>query len=230
VDGCARDPDLAWRRNTHAVGLLAEACVRRGTDLLLVSTNEVFDGERADGLGYREADGTGPRNSYGASKLRGEDEAREAYLRAGAPRLWIVRTAWLYGPAGNDFPTRILAASDRRAPGEPLPVVTDEHGSPTFTQDLATAIMTLVSRTTGGVYHLVNPGAVSRFQVAEHVLRRLRPGRELRPISRTEFPRDSDPPPWAVLDGSTAADKGVTLRPWSEALDAYLDQLDSTKD
>jgi dTDP-4-dehydrorhamnose reductase len=223
VDGCAREPDVALRRNGEATGALARACAERGVGLLVVSTNEVFDGDRTDCQGYLEDDPTGPRNPYGASKLAGELAAREAF--GDGPGLWIARTAWLYGPPGNDFPTKIVAAADRLPEGEALPVVSDEVGSPTFAVDLAAAILALIAATDGGIYHLVNNGAVSRLKVAEHVLGRLRPERAVRPISRTEFTRASDPPPWAVLDNGRAAAAGVTIRGWTDALDTYVDGL-----
>ncbi len=226
VDGCAREPELALRRNGDAAGALADACASAGAGLVLVSTNEVFDGERTDGRGYTEDDTTNPPNPYGASKLRGEELAREAYRGAGlADRLWIVRTAWLYGPPGNDFPTKILAATDRLPPGEPLKVVTDEVGSPTYTVDLAAAILDLVASAPGGTYHLAAPGAASRFDVAAEVMTRCRPAIRLAPISRREFVRASSPPAWGVLDSSRAASFGVRLRPWQEALRDYLSGL-----
>ena len=119
VDECARQPDLAMRRNGVATGVLAAACRARGVGLLVVSTNEVFSGDRRDGQGYAETDAAAPRNPYGASKLAGEEAARAAF--ADGPGLWIVRTAWLYGPPGNDFPDKITAAADRLPEGEPLP-------------------------------------------------------------------------------------------------------------
>ena len=92
VDGCAREPERAMRRNALAVAELADACVRSGTDLVLVSTNEVFDGRRTDGLAYTPEDGPRPANPYGASKLAGEAAAQAAFLghgglieRPGAP-------------------------------------------------------------------------------------------------------------------------------------------------
>ncbi len=107
VDGCARDPDLAMARNGTATGRLARACAAAGVDLVVVSTNEVFDGRRTDGRGYRPDDPTAPANPYGASKLAGELAARDAYAALpgggsglGGPALAIVRTAWLYGPPG----------------------------------------------------------------------------------------------------------------------------------
>lgn len=223
VDGCARQPDLAFQRNATAVSTLAEACAARSVRLVVISTNEVFDGRRTDGRGYRESDETAPINPYGASKLAGEEAAR-AFFGAG-DGLWIVRTAWLYGPPGNDFPSKIVAASDRRGSSEPLPVVADETGSPTSTADLAAAILDMIAATNGGTFHLVNEGVASRFDWAQAVLVRCRSGRQLRPISLTELVRDSKPPAWAVLDTSAAAAIGVRMRGWRDALADYLPRL-----
>ena len=220
VDECARQPDLAMRRNGDATRVLAAACHARGVGLLVVSTNEVFSGDRRDGRGYLETDETGPRNPYGASKLAGEEAAREAF--ADGPGLWIARTAWLYGPPGNDFPDKITAAADRLPEGEPLPVVADEFGSPTYTLDLARAILALVSLTEGGIYHLVNSGGASRREWADRVLSVRRPGRTTRPIAASEFTRASNPPPWGVLDTSRAESVGVPIRSWQAALADYL--------
>jgi dTDP-4-dehydrorhamnose reductase len=220
VDACARDPELAMRRNGAASGAIAQACRDHAAGLLIVSTNEVFSGDRSDGQGYRETDATGPRNPYGASKLAGEEAARAAF--GDQPGLWIVRTAWLFGAPGGDFPDRITAAADRLPVEEPLPVVADEFGSPTSTSDLARGILDLVARTDGGTFHLVNAGVASRREYAEAVLAVRRPGRATRPISRTAFTRASEPPPWGVLDASGVDAVGVRLRPWQEALEAYL--------
>ena len=195
---------------------------RAGRRIGLISTNEVFDGERTDGRGYTEADPPGPINPYGASKLAGEREASKAYEDQGDR--WIVRTAWLYGPPGNDFPNKILAASDRLPPGEPLSVVEDEIGSPTFARDLAEALLNLIDLTDGGQFHLVNNGRASRLDWAARLLGRLRPDRPLKPISRTAFSRPSKPPAWAVLE-SIAMPDHARLRHWTDATDAYLPEL-----
>ncbi len=239
VDGCARDPDLALRRNGTAVGELAEACVAAGVDLVLVSTNEVFDGSRSDGRGYGPSDPPRPINPYGASKLAGELAARTAFARGGSaseaekgtpgparPRLAIVRTAWLYGPPGNDFPARILAAADRaRAAGEPLRVVGDEVGSPTYTADLARAIARLLGAGPfSGVHHVVNGGTASRAAWARELLRLVGNDVALEEVSSAAWPRASSPPPWAVLE-PTPLPSGQPLRPWPEALAEYVPAL-----
>ena len=146
VDGCAREPDLAQRRNGDATGVLAAACAARGVELLIVSTNEVFAGDRDDRVGYAPTDPTAPPNAYGRSKLAGERAATEAFERAGRTGgLGIARTAWLFGPPGRDFPHKILdAAAKARAEGEPLRVVGDEWGTPTYAADVADAIVELL--------------------------------------------------------------------------------------
>ncbi len=219
VDMAAGDPDTAMRRNGRSVSILAQACQENDARLVLISTNEVFDGERDDGRGYIESDSTNPRNAYGRSKLAGEVAAQEAY--AGSDGLWIVRTAWLYGPPGQDFPDKITSAADQVAPAS-LGVVDDEAGSPTYTLDLARAIYALIERSRGGIFHLVNSGVASRYDWAQRVLAVRRPRRELRRMPRSQFARASDPPPWGVLDGSRAAGIGVLMRPWEAALADYL--------
>jgi dTDP-4-dehydrorhamnose reductase len=242
VDGCARDPALAARRNGEAVAELAAACVRAGAALTLISTNEVFDGARADGRGYDEDDEPRPANPYGASKLAGERAALAAFAGespAGAnaapaaadapadagPGLTIVRTAWLYGPPGNDFPTKVLAAAARLPAGAPLKMVADEVGSPTHAVDLAQAIVGLVTRVRAGTYHLVNAGTASRLEAAQVVLARCRTDIAVQPIRAAEFVRASTPPAWAVLDAGKAARLGVVLRPWDGALREYAASL-----
>jgi len=229
VDGCARDPALAIRRNGRAVGVLARACRQVGIGLVLISTNEVFDGRRTDRRGYVETDVPNPINPYGVSKLEGERLAAEAY-RARLPDLaerglWIVRTGWLFGAPGVDYPRKILAAAPRLAPGDALRVVEDEIGCPTYATDLAESILRLVEVTPGGLFHLVNRGAVSRFEWAAGVLKRCGHNVPLEPIRQAAFVRASTPPAWAVLDTRRAEGLGIAMRPWEDAFDAYAPDL-----
>lgn len=227
VDGCARDPELALARNGQATGVLAAACAPRGIDLVVVSTNEVFDGRRTDGRGYRPDDATAPLNPYGASKLAGERAAAEAYGRAAVSgALGIVRTAWLYGPPGNDFPSKILAAAERsRDAGEPLRLVSDEIGSPTFTHDVAEAIVELIAgAAVEGTHHIVNSGIASRADWARELLRQVDLDAPTADVPASTWARASTPPAWGVLD-PTPLPGGEPLRPWPAALADYLPTL-----
>ena len=230
VDGCAREPDLAMRRNAGATGVLAAAAVERGIDLLVVSTNEVFDGRRTDGNGYAADDPAAPINAYGASKLAGESAARDAWDRGGAgasgPALGVARTAWLYGPPGNDFPSKILAAAERAsAAGEPLRLVADETGSPSYTLDIAEAIAELIGAASiAGTHHLVNAGRASRAVWARELLRQTGTVVATEDVPASTWPRASTPPAWAVLE-PTPLPGGEPLRAWQAALADYLPAL-----
>lgn len=225
VDGCARDPELAMRRNGTAVGELAAACARRGIDMVFISTNEVFDGRRTDGTGYVPGDERNPINPYGAAKAEAERLAMAAFEADGARgRLGIVRTSWLYGPPGNDFPAKIAtAALKAKAAGEPLRVVGDEIGCPTYTPDLAEAIVELIAEDgiTGApartaIHHLVNTGRASRADWAREVLRATRIETRVVDVPGSTWNRASTPPSWAVLE-PTPLPSGEPMRPWREA-------------
>jgi dTDP-4-dehydrorhamnose reductase len=229
VDGCAREPELALRRNGEATGVLARATAARAIDLLVVSTNEVFDGRRTDGLGYGPDDLAAPINPYGASKQAGEEAARAAYASvkgAGGPALGIVRTAWLYGPPGNDFPSKILDAAERTAAsGEPLRLVADEIGSPSYTHDVAEGIAELIgSAAIGGTHHLVNGGRASRADWARELLRQAGIAVATEDVPAATWRRASTPPMWSVLQ-STPLPGGEPLRPWQAAIADYLPVL-----
>ncbi len=226
VDGCSRDPALASRRNAAATHELAVSCAARGVDLVLVSTNEVFDGQRTDGRGYRPEDPPAPPNAYGRSKLDGEVAARAAFAGRDGRALAVVRAAWLYGPPGNDFPAKIVAAALRaRASGDLLRLVDDEYGSPTSTADLAEAIVELIgSGAIAGTHHYVNLGAVSRADWGREVLRLARIEVATEDVPASTWTRPSTPPRWGVLEAS-ALPSGEPMRPWTEALADYAPAL-----
>jgi dTDP-4-dehydrorhamnose reductase len=241
VDGCARDPERAMARNGHATGALAEACAKRQVDLIVVSTNEVFDGTRTDGRGYAADDAPNPINPYGASKLAGERSAAAAFGRAGGPpldayeptgrprtdaQLAIVRTAWLYGAPGTDFPAKILVAAGRaNASGEPLRAVADEWGSPTWTADVAEAIVELLgSGEYGGIHHIVNAGIASRADWARTLLPMVGLEVRIEDVPASTWKRDSTPPAWGVLE-PTPLPGDEPLRAWPSALAEYVPTL-----
>lgn len=225
VDGCARDPELAHRRNSGSVHVLAEATAARAIDLLQISTNEVFDGLRAHDRGYRPDDRATPANPYGQSKFLGEVAASAAY-RGRHAGLAIIRSSWLYGPPGNDFPTKILAAADRAsATGEPLRVVNDEFASPTYSHDLAEAIVELLgSGEVSGVHHVVNAGIASRADWARELFRQAGLSVAIEEVPASTWERASTPPSWGVLE-PTRLPSGQPLRSWQVALADYLPLL-----
>ena len=226
VDGCALDPDLAMRRNAVATGALAAACADRGTDLVVVSTNEVFDGSRMDGQPYLSTDPMTPGNPYGASKAEGERLARLAFDARRGAALGIARTAWLFGMPGRDFPSRIIDAAARaQASGEPLRVVNDEWGTPTYTADVADAIVELLANDSiAGTHHLVNGSFATRADWARDVLVRAGLDLDVVDVPSTTWTRPSRPPRWGVL-APTTLPSGEPMRPWQAAMADYAPAL-----
>lgn len=215
VDGCARDPDLALARNGKATAVLAAACRAADASLLIVSSNEVFDGARTDGLGYSPTDATNAPNPYGRSKLAAEHGALEAF--GGSVGLGIVRTAWLFGEGKPDFPARIAAAARAAvADGRTLRVVADEIGTPTYVPDLAAAIVALTRGRIDGVHHVVNGGIASRAEWARDVFERLQIPVPVEEITLDQYARPSTPPRWGVLAPTPVP--GGPLRTWREAM------------
>jgi dTDP-4-dehydrorhamnose reductase len=212
VDGCARDPERAMRINGEAAGAVAAAAATAGALIVQISTNEVFDGtlDRP----YAEGDEPNPINPYGASKRAGE-----LAVAAANARHLIVRTAWLFGPRGADFATKILAAANRAwSAGEPLRVVDDEWGNPTWTPWLADAIAALVSDSRSldaRIWHLAGEPPTSRRRWAEHVLKDV--DVQILPITLADYPRPSQPPRRAILDTGRAGAMGLTLE-WASAV------------
>jgi len=216
VDGCARDPDQAYRANALGAQNVALACITCDAALVYVSTNEVFDGTATEP--YREWDTTNPINPYAKSKAAGE-----WFVRHLLTRFYIARTAWLYAPGGRNFsnPSRIIQLADKHGA---LKVVSDEVGNPTCALDLAAAIAALIQTKAYGVYHLVNSGHCSRYEFVREVLRI--GGREhvpVKPISLDDFPRASTPPHFAPLINTAAAALGIELCPWQKALEEFLE-------
>lgn len=214
VDGCARDPALAYQVNGLGTQNVALACRQFDAAMVHISTNEVFSGDRVEG--YEEWMTPNPRNPYGCSKA-----AAEAHVKNILNDFYIVRTAWLYASGGRNF---IHAILDRARNKGQVRVVVDEVGNPTYAVDLAIAIAQLIQTRQYGIYHFVNSGACSRWEFANEILRLAGLEATNTPILSREFKRLSTPPPYGVLHNVAGMAIGITLRPWTEALAAYVEE------
>jgi dTDP-4-dehydrorhamnose reductase len=213
VDGCERDPDAAFRVNALGARNVAVGAARAGAALVQISTDYVFPGD-SDRPCW-EFDRPGPVNVYGASKLAAEDLVRMVH-----DRVFVVRSAWLFGIEGQSFVTRILERADR---SEPLEVVDDEVGSPTFCDDLADALERLVATRAFGVHHLVSEGACSRLEFARAILNQA--GRFDTPVRPTSaFPRVAPRPKYTPLRNFAAAELGIRLPGWETGLARYFER------
>ena len=213
VDGCALNPETANLINAIGTKNIANICAEYGAAMVLLSTNEVFDGRKP--YSYTEQDIPGAINTYGESKL-----AAERYTVDILERYYIVRTSWMYAAGGANFVHTIL---DLASKGQDIAVVTDELGAPTYAQDLALAIIELVDKAPYGIYHLVNSGHVSRYGFARQVVN-LTGDRSLdiKPILLSEYQRESCPARNGILSNCVASSYGITLRPWQTALGEFL--------
>ncbi len=219
VDGCEKDAQRANQINHVGARNVALAAVRSGAYLVAVSTDFVFSGTASP---YAEDAATDPISVYGASKRAGELSVLEA-----SESFAIARTAWVYGGKGKHFPRSILNLLAARPTIE---VVEDERGNPTFAGDLAQALVQLVSRRLPGIVHLTNEGTTSRFGLAREVASLA--GLDSERIQPTtveaflqKYPLPALRPADSSLMNQRAAEHGVRLRPWPDALAHYIPHL-----
>jgi dTDP-4-dehydrorhamnose reductase len=216
VDNCEDQKELANSINGNGTKNVALACKKFGARLLYVSTDYVFDGSKDSS--YIEEDPTNPINVYGQSKLLGEKYIQEIlndYL--------IIRTSWLFGLGGKNFVESIL---NRGRKGENLKVVNDQFGSPTYTGDLAAAILKLVQNGVKGIINISNSGECSWQEFAAAIYSGVGLDEsKVAPISTAEFGAKAPRPKNSRLS-SERFEKvaGYRLRDWKEALKNYLEQ------
>ncbi|MBX6389980.1 MAG: dTDP-4-dehydrorhamnose reductase [Frankia sp.] len=214
VDGAEANEAAAYAVNAAGPAHLAAACAEVDATLIHISTDYVFDGS-AD-KPYEVADPTGPTSAYGRTKLAGE----QAVLALCPSSAYVVRTAWVYGAVGANFVKTMARLAAER---DVLTVVDDQRGSPTWSADLAGALLELaLCGAAPGVYHYTNAGDTTWYGFARAILEELGDDPDkVRPISTAEFPRPAARPAYSVLSSRRWTDAGLPPpRPWREALAA----------
>jgi len=219
VEAAEDDLNAAFRVNETGARSVADCAHRFGVPVVYYSTDFVFDGRK--NTPYAPQDPAAPISVYGRSKLAGEKATRGAN-----PKHYILRTAWLYGPGGNNFVEKMLALAAQRPT---LQIVTDEVGSPTHTWDLCQATRALAKSGKYGVYHAANTGAVSRYDFARAIFEIACIDIDLQPCLGSAFPAKARRPAHAPLDSSAlTAACGHVMRPWREALEHYFQRRAET--
>ena len=217
VDACETQQELAFRVNAEGPRNLASICRDSDIPLMHVSTDYVFDGEKADP--YVEEDEPRPLSVYGRSKLEGEREVGKHL-----DRCWIVRVCGVFGPYRNNF-VSLVAESGRK--GQPLRIVKDQRLAPTYTLDAAMGIERILRRGPYGLYHLTNQGFTSRIEFTREILRKA--GFDhvaVIPISSEETMRPARRPRNSQLENARLKREGIELLPlWEDAVRRYLGQL-----
>lgn len=216
VDLAETERGQARAVNGLGAGSVARACADLGTPLIHISTDYVFDGSSA--RPYHEDDAVAPLGVYGATKLEGERRV----LAAGGT---VVRTSWLFGQGGPSF----VHAIARRAVEQPvLRVVDDQHGIPTWVDDLADALLELADSKLGAeILHLCGDEPVSRHGFARAIVDEMRlhdpvACERIDPISTSELPAAAPRPKSSVLDTTRARSRGLPIRSWRTGLRAML--------
>lgn len=215
VDRAETDRAAAWRTNATGPANLARAAVRHGLSMVQVSTEYVFDGTAAGPI--PEDTPLSPAGVYGASKAAGEVAV------AAVPRHVVARTSWLVGD-GHNFVATMLGLAGR---GVSPTVVDDQVGRPTFTPDLAAALVTLAGAEPG-VYHVTGDGeAVSWAGLAREVFGHAgRDPADVRPVSTADYTADrpgtAPRPANSVLGLSRLTRAGITVPDWRDSLATHL--------
>ncbi len=216
VDGCEENPDLAYDVNGEGVKNLALACKELDCPLVHISTDYIFNGE--SDRPWVEDDEIGPISVYGKSKLKGEE-----YIQEILDKYFIVRTAWLYGINGRNFPKTMLELAQNHSE---ITVVYDEVGTPTYTPDLAYGISQLIESDAYGIYHLTNSGSCSWCEFARYIFEVADVDVKVIPVTASEFARPAPRPHYSVLENKNWIDKGFKpLRSYKEAIKEYIELI-----
>ena len=227
VDKAESEKEQAFAVNRDGPGYLARQCRKLGLPLVHISTDYVFDGTKT--TAYNEQDLIAPLGIYGQSKAAGELLVRQNWANH-----IILRTAWLYGIHGQNFVKTILALGRERST---VKVVTDQRGCPTYSADLADAILTIVGAleaakfSSWGTYHYCGSGSTSWHGFAEAIIEFARRYekltlKELLPIKTDEYPLPAKRPPNSVFDCRKIENNfNIKRHPWKESLQRMMTEL-----
>lgn len=213
VDGCEENQDVAYAVNGKGVKNLTLACRAVDCPLVHISTDYIFNGK--NDRPWVENDEADPISVYGKSKLKGEEAILEIL-----DKFFIVRTAWLYGVNGRNFPKTMLELAENHSQ---ITVVYDEIGTPTYARDLANAISQLIETDFYGIYHITNSGSCSWCEFARYIFEVANVDVNVIPVTASEFARAAPRPSYSVLKNKTWVENGFKpLRSYKDAISEYI--------
>ncbi|MYN29056.1 dTDP-4-dehydrorhamnose reductase [Duganella levis] len=218
VDKAESEPELAYRINAEAPGVMAEEAKKLGAALVHYSTDYVFDGSQPSARG--EDDAVAPLNVYGASKLAGE----QAIAAAGIPHL-IFRTSWVYGMRGKNFLLTMLRLAKER---DELRVVADQHGAPTWSRTIADTTAQVLSQAhaggtawwdqNSGIYHLSAQGQTTWHEFTQAIIEEAGLSCNVLPITTADYPTPAKRPQYSVMSSERLMARFCHLPDWKTAL------------
>ncbi|MDP3901390.1 MAG: NAD(P)-dependent oxidoreductase [bacterium] len=211
VDLCEQKPERAYLINSIGAYNVAMASKMVGSKLIYVSTNAVFNGDKKSA--YIETDQPDPQSIYGRSKYIGElviSSLLKDYI--------IIRTCWLFGGGlarDHKFVTKII----QQLKNLEIKAINDQYGSPTFCKDLVTVIKRLIEDDERGLFHVVNGGSCSRYDIAREIVAHFKSSAKIIPVSSSFFGTNK----LVIANGSLTSSKVIGMRTWQEALREYLE-------
>ncbi len=220
VDKAESEPEKANRINGSAVEQLSMICQAYDAWLIHFSTDYVFDGTK--GSPYLETDPPSPLSAYGYSKWLGE----QAVLKN--PKGIVIRTSWLYSAEGKNFVKTILGVAENHSE---VRVVSDQVGSPTCANDLASLIVKILPLLPGngfepGLYHFANQGSCSWHEFATGIMEAAGLPWRVIPIPTADYPQAARRPAYSVLDTSKIKNRlDLDIPHWKESLKACVEQI-----
>lgn len=215
VDKAEEVYDLAEKINANGPENLAKAAKAVDATLVHISTDYVFDGDLDVTKSYVETDAVGPVTVYGKTKLHGEEQ-----VKANTDKYYIFRTAWLYGD-GNNFVRTMLKLGNEK---DEISVVADQHGSPTYAEDLANIIAEAIEKKIPyGLYHSTNQGFTTWYDFTKKIFELADIKCNVKPVTSEEFIRPAKRPKNSKLNKQKLLDQGVTVPEWEDGLKRYLE-------
>ena len=215
VDKAEEVYDLAEKINSDGPANLAKAAKTIDATLVHISTDYVFDGDLDVSKSYVEEDEVGPVTVYGKTKLHGEEQVKK-----NTDKYYIFRTAWLYGD-GNNFVRTMLKLGQER---EEVSVVADQHGSPTYAEDLANIIGEAIEKKIPyGLYHATNQGFTTWYEFTQKIYELAKVDCKIKPVTSEEFVRPAKRPKNSQLNKDKLLAQGITVPTWEDGLKRYLE-------
>lgn len=215
VDKAEECYELADKINGDGPTNLAKAAKENNAKLVHISTDYVFGGDLSLDKDYKEDDKKAPVTVYGKTKLHGEEQ-----VKANTDKYYIFRTAWLYGD-GNNFVRTMLKLGNEK---DEISVVADQHGSPTYAEDLANIIAEAIEKKIPyGLYHSTNQGFTTWYDFTKKIFELADIKCNVKPVTSEEFIRPAKRPKNSKLNKQKLLDQGVTVPEWEDGLKRYLE-------
>jgi dTDP-4-dehydrorhamnose reductase len=221
VDKAETDKQLAWKINVDAVKNLVISSSLHDSYLIQISTDYVFDGQSSSP--YVERDLVHPQSEYGRSKAAAEVEALSY------PKSLVIRTSWLYSTFGNNFVKTMMRLGNER---ESLNVVFDQVGTPTYAEDLASAILQIIGKIASGekdfvagIFHYSNEGVCSWYDFAYAIMRLNGLNCKVSPIETADYPTPAKRPEYGVLNKAKIKSVyGIEINHWYASLEKMINK------